>query len=357
MPEHVLPRSHRITRTTYLPSPCHVIGTLPIAGTPKEALVQQSRHHITDIHHGRDTRLLVIVGPCSIHDPIAALEYARWLEKQRSKHSAHLEIVMRVYFEKPRTTVGWKGLINDPHLDGSHSIEEGLFLARSILFDINRLGLPAATEFLDPITPQYIGDLVSWGAIGARTTESQIHREMASGLPSPIGFKNGTDGNIKIAIDAIHAASHPHHFLSAQHSGRTCVIGTTGNPDCHVILRGGKYPNYGAGSIASAAAELQAANLPARLMVDCSHGNSVNQHERQMVVAADLANQIREGNTNIFGVMIKSNLLPGSQKFTPGQDSIKALVRGLSITDACLGWESTVEALDLLAEAVATRRR
>ena len=357
MTEQAIPSFNRISRTTELPPPSHLIRFFPIVGTPVDWFIAETRQRIVNILHGRDDRLLVVVGPCSIHDPHAAMEYAQRLAEQRTALSEHLEIVMRVYFEKPRTTVGWKGLINDPHLNGSFSIDEGLRMARQLLIEINQIGMPAGSEFLDLISPQYIGDLISWGAIGARTTESQVHRELASGLPVPIGFKNGTDGNLKVAIDAIVSASKSHSYLGVQDTGLASIIQTTGNPDCHIILRGGKYPNYGAGSIASAAAELQAANLPARLMVDCSHGNSVNQHERQLVVAADLANQIREGNTNIFGVMIESNLLPGSQKFTPGQDSIKALVRGLSITDACLGWESTVEALDLLAEAVATRRR
>ncbi|WP_234265672.1 3-deoxy-7-phosphoheptulonate synthase [Hydrogenophaga sp. NFH-34] len=356
MPEPALPRFHRITRSTELPPPNHLIRFFPIAGSAVENLIEQTRQRAVQILHAREDRLLVIVGPCSIHDPVAALDYARRLVEQRNRLSEHLEIVMRVYFEKPRTTVGWKGLINDPHLDGSFCIDEGLRMARHLLIDINRLGLPAASEFLDVITPQYVGDLISWGAIGARTTESQVHRELASGLPVPIGFKNGTDGNLRVAIDAIQAASTSHNCLAVHKNGHACIVRTAGNPDCHLILRGGKTPNYDAASNAAAAAELERSSLPARLMVDCSHGNSSKQHERQLVVAADIANQIKTGNRHIFGVMLESNLVAGAQKFTPGQDRIEQLRYGQSITDACLDWDSTVHALQVLADAVAASR-
>jgi 3-deoxy-7-phosphoheptulonate synthase len=263
---------------------------------------------------------------------------------------------MRVYFEKPRTTVGWKGLINDPYLDESYRIDEGLRIARQLLIEINRLGLPAGSEFLDAISPQYIGDLIAWGAIGARTTESQVHRELASGLSAPIGFKNGTDGNIKIATDAIQAAAGGHHFLSVHKNGQVAIVQTKGNKDCHIILRGGKAPNYDATSVASACQELEKAKLPARLMVDCSHANSSKQHERQIDVAQDIAKQIRSGSKHVFGVMIESHLQGGAQKFTPGKDQVGQLEFGKSITDACLGWDDSANCLKLLSEAVAARR-
>jgi len=297
-----------------------------------------------------------VMGPCSIHDPAAAIEYARRLKVMREKYSDTLEIVMRVYFEKPRTTVGWKGLINDPYLDESYRIDEGLRMARQLLIEINRLGLPAGSEFLDVISPQYIGDLIAWGAIGARTTESQVHRELASGLSAPIGFKNGTDGNIKIATDAIQAAARPHHFLSVHKTGQVAIVQTKGNPDCHVILRGGKAPNYDAQSVAQACAELEAAKLPATVMVDCSHANSSKKFERQMDVARDIAAQIRGGSKQVFGVMVESHLAEGAQKFTPGKDDPAALAYGQSITDACLGWDASEATLALLSEAVAARR-
>jgi 3-deoxy-7-phosphoheptulonate synthase len=306
--------------------------------------------------HGKDHRLLVVIGPCSIHDPAAALEYARRLKPLRDQYADTLEIVMRVYFEKPRTTVGWKGLINDPYLDESYRIDEGLRIARQLLIEINRLGLPAGSEFLDAISPQYIGDLIAWGAIGARTTESQVHRELASGLSAPIGFKNGTDGNIKIATDAIQAAAGGHHFLSVHKNGQVAIVQTKGNKDCHIILRGGKAPNYDATSVASACQELEKAKLPARLMVDCSHANSSKQHERQIDVAQDIAKQIRSGSKHVFGVMIESHLQGGAQKFTPGKDQVGQLEFGKSITDACLGWDDSANCLKLLSEAVAARR-
>jgi 3-deoxy-7-phosphoheptulonate synthase len=305
---------------------------------------------------GADQRLLVVIGPCSIHDPAAALEYARRLREQREKYKDTLEIVMRVYFEKPRTTVGWKGLINDPYLDETFRIDEGLRMARQLLIEINRLGLPAGSEFLDVISPQYLGDLISWGAIGARTTESQVHRELASGLSAPIGFKNGTDGNIKIATDAIQAAAGGHHFLSVHKSGQVAIVQTNGNSQCHVILRGGKSPNYDAQSVAAACKELVAAKLPASLMVDFSHANSSKQHEKQLTVARDVAQQIASGSTSIFGVMVESHLQPGAQKFTPGKDDPGRLEYGRSITDACLGWEHSLELLQVLSQAVAARR-
>ena len=306
---------------------------------------------------GADDRLLVIMGPCSIHDPAAAIDYARRLKVLRDQHADHLEIVMRVYFEKPRTTVGWKGLINDPYLDESYRIDEGLRIARQLLIEINRLGLPAASEFLDVISPQYIGDLISWGAIGARTTESQVHRELASGLSAPIGFKNGTDGNIKIAIDAIHAAERGHHFLSVHKNGQVAIVQTKGNGDCHLILRGGKTPNYDAQSVATASKTLKEAGLNDRLMVDFSHANSSKQHEKQLDVAKDIAQQLVGGSDRVFGVMVESHLEAGAQKFTPGKDDVKQLKYGQSITDACLGWSHSEALIRLLAQAVATRRK
>jgi len=284
------------------------------------------------------------------------LDYARRLKPLREKYADTLEIVMRVYFEKPRTTVGWKGLINDPYLDESYRIDEGLRIARQLLIEINRIGLPAGSEFLDVISPQYIGDLIAWGAIGARTTESQVHRELASGLSAPIGFKNGTDGNIKIATDAIQAAARGHHFLSVHKNGQVAIVQTNGNKDCHVILRGGKAPNYDAHSVAAACKELEAAKLPATLMVDCSHANSSKQHERQMLVAQDIGSQIAGGSRQVFGVMVESHILGGAQKFTPGKDDMAALTYGQSITDACIDWAQSEALLANLAQAVRTRR-
>jgi 3-deoxy-7-phosphoheptulonate synthase len=346
----------RIQDVTPLPPPEHLIRFFPIRGTPVESQVAETRARIRRIMSGQDDRLLVIMGPCSIHDPAAAVEYARKLKAQRDAHADTLEIVMRVYFEKPRTTVGWKGLINDPYLDESYRIDEGLRMARQLLLEINRLGLPAGSEFLDVISPQYIGDLIAWGAIGARTTESQVHRELASGISAPIGFKNGTDGNIRIALDAIQAASRPHHFLSVHKNGQVAIVETKGNPDCHVILRGGKAPNYDATSVAAACAELEKAKLPASLMVDFSHANSSKQHEKQLDVARDVAQQIRGGSRSVFGVMIESHLVAGAQKFTPGKDSVAALTYGQSITDACLGWDHSLQALEVLSGAVKDRR-
>ena len=346
----------RIEDITVLPPPEHLIRFFPIRGTAVEQLIGQTRRNIHRILQGQDDRLLVVIGPCSIHDPAAALDYARRLQPLREQHRDTLEIVMRVYFEKPRTTVGWKGLINDPYLDGSFRIDEGLRIARQLLIEINRLGLPAGSEFLDVISPQYIGDLISWGAIGARTTESQVHRELASGLSAPMGFKNGTDGNIRIASDAILAAARGHHFLSVHKNGQVAIVQTKGNPDCHLILRGGKSPNYDAASVAAACAELQAAQLNARLMVDCSHANSSKQHQRQLEVAADIGAQIAAGSRSIMGLMVESHLKAGAQKFSPGKDSAQALEYGQSITDACIAWDDTQQLLQGLADAVAARR-
>ncbi len=346
----------RIKDITVLPPPEHLIRFFPIAHTPVENLIAQTRKNIHRIMHGKDDRLLVVIGPCSIHDPAAALEYARRLKPLREKYADTLEVVMRVYFEKPRTTVGWKGLINDPYLDESCRIDEGLRIARQLLIEINRQGLPAGSEFLDVISPQYIGDLISWGAIGARTTESQVHRELASGLSAPIGFKNGTDGNIKIATDAIQAAARGHHFLSVHKNGQVAIVQTQGNKDCHVILRGGKVPNYDAASVASACQELEAAKLPATLMVDCSHANSSKQHLRQIEVAKDIAAQIAGGSKKVFGVMVESHLLGGAQKFTPGKDDVSKLTYGQSITDACIGWDDSEGVLKVLSDAVKVRR-
>jgi 3-deoxy-7-phosphoheptulonate synthase len=347
----------RIKDITVLPPPEHLIRFFPIAGTPVEKLIKRERKAIHNIVHGKDDRLLVIMGPCSIHDPAAAVDYARRLQPLREHHADRLDIVMRVYFEKPRTTVGWKGLINDPYMDESYRIDEGLRMARQLLIEINRLGLPAATEFLDVISPQYIADLISWGAIGARTTESQVHRELASGLSAPIGFKNGTDGNIKIATDAIQSASRGHHFLSVHKNGQVAIVQTQGNQDCHVILRGGKTPNYDAQSVAAACKELEAAKLTASLMVDCSHANSSKQHRKQIDVARDIAQQVAGGSRQIFGVMVESHIHEGAQKFTPGKDDVAALKYGTSITDACIGWDDSEEVLRILAEAVEARRR
>jgi len=334
----------RVNNITVLPPPEHLIRFFPISGTPTEKLIGRTREKIRNLIHGKDDRLLVIIGPCSIHDPSAAVEYCQRLLKERSRLSADLEIVMRVYFEKPRTTVGWKGLINDPYLDESFKIEEGLRIARQVLMEINRLGMPAGSEFLDVISPQYIADLISWGAIGARTTESQVHRELSSGLSAPIGFKNGTDGNIKIATDAIQAAHRPHHFLSVHKNGQVAIVETKGNKDC------AKY-------VQAACAELEAAKLPARLMIDLSHANSSKQHQRQIDVADDIAKQIEGGSNHIFGVMIESHLHAGAQKFTPGKDDPKNLEYGKSITDACINWDDSVQVLERLAGAVRKRRR
>jgi len=328
-----------------------VHADFPISAEVAE-LIASTRSTIHRILHGEDDRCLVIIGPCSIHDPDAALEYARGLLKLREELSGELEIVMRVYFEKPRTTVGWKGLINDPDLDGSFHINKGLRKARSLLLELNNMGMPAATEFLDLITPQYFADLISWGAIGARTTESQAHRELASGLSCPVGFKNGTDGTLKIAVDAIGAASTPHHFLSLTKAGHSAIFSTKGNEDCHIILRGGKKANYDAESVAEAEDQLRNAGINTTLMIDCSHANSEKKHERQVDVAHDISQQISTGNKNIVGVMVESHLVAGRQDILPGVP----LTYGQSITDACISWDDSIPVLRELASAIKTRR-
>ena len=332
----------RIRSISELLPPIAHLYELPISEAAAD-LVETTRHQIAGLVHGRDQRLLVIIGPCSIHDPKAALEYAQRLLPLRKKYEKELLIVMRVYFEKPRTTVGWKGLINDPYLNGTFDINFGLRQARRLLLDLNNLGMPASTEFLDMITPQYYADLISWGAIGARTTESQVHRELASGLSCPVGFKNGTDGNLKIAIDAIGAASHPHHFLSVTKAGHSAIVHTAGNPDCHVILRGGKEPNYSAEHVKAAAEQLAKAGVTPKLMVDFSHANSRKDYTRQMEVARDVAAQLQNGEQNIMGIMVESHLVEGRQD--------KPETYGQSITDACIGWDATEELLALMAEA------
>ena len=347
----------RIRNIMPLPPPEHLIKFFPIQGTPVEDLVFTTRKRIQNIMHGRDDRLLVVMGPCSIHDPAAAVDYAKKLRQERDRHARELEVVMRVYFEKPRTTIGWKGLINDPYLDESFRINEGLRIARDLLVRINNEGVPAGSEFLDVISPQYIGDLISWGAIGARTTESQVHRELASGLSAPIGFKNGTDGNIRIAIEAILAARRGHHFLSVHKNGQVATVETDGNRDCHVILRGGKVPNYDAASVAAACKELEDSKLSCRLMIDFSHANSEKKHERQLDVASNVGAQIAAGGECVFGVMVESHLKPGNQKFTAGKDDPGALEYGKSITDACIGWDDSVELLGMLGAAVKKRRK
>jgi len=329
-----------------------------VAETPREPeiirRVQTTRAAIADILHGRDDRLVVVIGPCSIHDPEAALEYAAGLAVQRRRLRADLEIVMRVYFEKPRTTVGWKGMINDPELDGSFQVETGLRRARDLLQRINEMGLPAGCEFLDTNTPQYFADLVSWGAIGARTTESQIHRELASGLSCPVGFKNGTDGGVGIALDAVQAAAQPHHFLAVTKEGRAAIAATAGNPDCHVILRGGRGgPNYDAASVGSVCAEAEAAALRPAVMIDASHANSAKKPENQPRVIDAVAAQVAAGDRRIMGAMVESFLLPGRQELVAG----RPLRYGQSITDGCIGWDTSVAVLDHLAEAVARRRQ
>jgi len=341
----------RIREIKELAPPSHLLREFPISDRAATT-TYGARQAIHRVLHGMDDRLVVIVGPCSIHNPEAAREYAARLRGERERLAADLEIVMRVYFEKPRTTVGWKGLINDPDLNDSFDINKGLRTARELLLDINELGLPAGTEFLDMITPQYIADLIAWGAIGARTTESQVHRELASGLSCPVGFKNGTDGNLKIALDAIKAASQPHHFLSVTKGGHSAIVSTNGNEDCHMILRGGRKPNYDAASVEAACREAAAAALACRLMIDASHGNSQKKPENQPAVVAAIAAQLAAGDTRICGTMIESHLQAGRQDLVHG----KPLVYGQSITDACIGWDDTVAVLDALAEAVRARR-
>lgn len=331
--------------------PCQVQQELPISQAA--ALITfETRQDIHRILHGQDSRLLAVIGPCSIHDPQSALEYAERLLTMKKKLASDLLIVMRVYFEKPRTTIGWKGLINDPDLNESYNINKGLRLARKLLLDLNQMGMPAATEYLDMITPQYISDLISWGAIGARTTESQVHRELASGLSCPVGFKNATDGNVKIAIDAISAASQPHHFLSVTKAGHSAIVSTSGNDDCHIILRGGKSPNYDAASVDAISRELEVANMRPKLMIDFSHANSMKDYRKQMSVGLNVAGQVAAGDQRIFGIMAESHLIAGNQKQIAGQP----LTYGLSITDGCIGWEDTETLLNQLAEASTKRR-
>ncbi|MBL8592081.1 MAG: 3-deoxy-7-phosphoheptulonate synthase [Devosia sp.] len=343
----------RIKQIRELRTPEEVIREFPRTDAATRTVIS-SRHALHNILHGNDDRLAVVVGPCSIHDPKAALEYARRLAPVRERLAGSLEIVMRVYFEKPRTTVGWKGLINDPNLDGSFDIDNGLRLARSLLLEINNLGLPAGSEFLDMTTPQYFADLVSWGAIGARTTESQVHRELASGLSCPVGFKNGTDGNVRIALDAVKSASQPHHFLAVTKSGHSAIAATTGNDDCHIILRGGsKATNYDAQSVDAACKEAEKSGIRPAVMIDASHANSSKKPENQPMVLAEVGAQIAAGDQRIIGIMAESNLVAGRQDLVPG----KELVYGQSITDGCIDWDSTVEVLEKLAEAVEERRR
>ena len=341
----------RITGMEEVTAPADLIGESPLSPGASE-LVFHSRRQISDIIHGRDRRLLVIVGPCSIHDPEAAREYAGRLREEVVRHQDRLLIVMRVYFEKPRTTVGWKGLINDPNLNNSYDINQGLRTARALLHDIVELGVGTGTEYLDPITPQYLGDLVSWGAIGARTTESQIHRQLASGLSCPIGFKNSTDGSIQVAVDAIGSARHSHIFLSVTKRGHSAIFQTAGNEDCHVILRGGGgKPNYDNPSVHYASRLLEQADAGPRVMIDMSHANSQKDHRRQLAVCDDICKQLADNEPRILGVMIESNLVEGKQKITV----LEAMTYGQSVTDACIGWEESVDCLAKLAEANAAR--
>ncbi|MGY3856421.1 3-deoxy-7-phosphoheptulonate synthase AroG [Aeromonas intestinalis] len=340
----------RIKEIKELLPPVAVLEKFPATENASQT-VFESRQAIHQILAGEDQRLLVVIGPCSIHDPVAALEYGKRLKVLRDELKGELEIVMRVYFEKPRTTVGWKGLINDPYLDNSCQINDGLRIGRKLLLDLNDMGLPTASEFLDMITPQYMADLMSWGAIGARTTESQVHRELASGLSCPVGFKNGTDGTIKVAIDAIGAASAPHHFLSVTKFGHSAIVSTAGNPDCHIILRGGREPNYSAAHVSEVVKGLDKAGLPQKVMIDFSHANSSKQFKNQMRVAEDVADQLRGGSQAVFGVMVESHLVEGRQDLVEGCE----LTFGQSITDACISWDDTELLLRNLADAVATR--
>ena len=342
----------RITGLMEVSPPNEIITELPISADSSE-LVFKSRKEISDILHGRDDRLVVVVGPCSIHDPESALEYANRLKSLEAKHSNQLKIVMRVYFEKPRTTIGWKGLINDPNLDNSYDVNLGLRKARKVLLDINNLGLPAGTEFLDMITPQYLADLISWGAIGARTTESQIHRELASGLSCPVGFKNSTNGSIQVAIDAIGSASNSHIFLSITKEGKSAIFNSSGNEDCHVILRGGSDTNYESSFVESTSKELEAAKKSKNVMIDMSHGNSKKQFKRQLIVNKDISDQISSGEDRIFGVMIESNLEEGNQKIGP----LEEIKYGQSITDACVGWNDTEIMINQLSTAIENKRK
>jgi 3-deoxy-7-phosphoheptulonate synthase len=341
----------RIREIRELSPPSHVLREFPVTDQAAK-VTSETRAAIHRILHGADDRLFVVIGPCSIHDTKAALEYAAKLKAEKDRLASDLLIVMRVYFEKPRTTVGWKGLINDPYLDGSFRINDGLRIGRRLLLELNELGVPAGVEYLDMISPQYIADLVSWGAIGARTTESQVHRELASGLSCPVGFKNGTDGNLKIAVDAIRTSQHPHHFLSVTKAGHSAIVLTNGNEDCHIILRGGKQPNYDATNVDLASKELAAAGFAQRVMIDLSHSNSQKDYRKQLDVGRDVAVQIAGGDDRIFGVMIESHLKAGRQDLVAG----KELIYGQSITDACIGWEESITLLEELAEAVRKRR-
>ena len=341
----------RIREIKELTPPARVLAEFPLSVRAAET-TYEARQAIHRVLHGADDRLIVIMGPCSIHDVKAAKEYAGKLKAAADQLAAELLVVMRVYFEKPRTTIGWKGLINDPRLDGSFSINEGLRIGRQLLLDLNEMGMPVGCEYLDMITPQYIADMVAWGAIGARTTESQVHRELASGLSCPVGFKNGTDGNVKIAIDAIRAAQAPHHFLSVTKDGHTAIVSTSGNEDCHIILRGGTKPNYDAASVDAAGKSLAEGGIPARVMIDFNHGNSSKNPQKQVDVAADVARQVGGGDERIIGVMVESHLKAGRQDLVPG----KELVYGMSITDGCLGWEDSRRVLDVLADGVRQRR-
>ncbi|EOA2987329.1 3-deoxy-7-phosphoheptulonate synthase AroG [Yersinia enterocolitica] len=342
----------RIKEIKELLPPVALLEKFPASNNAAE-IVAKTRAAIHNILRAQDDRLLVVIGPCSIHDTQAAKEYAARLLTLREELQGELEVVMRVYFEKPRTTVGWKGLINDPHMDGSYNINDGLRIARKLLLEINESGLPAAGEFLDMITPQYLADLMSWGAIGARTTESQVHRELASGLSCPVGFKNGTDGTIKVAIDAINAASAPHCFLSVTKWGHSAIVNTAGNEDCHIILRGGKEPNYSKGHVDAVNKELEKAGLKQRIMIDFSHANSCKQFKKQMEVGTDVCRQIAQGEKSIMGVMIESHLVEGSQNLESGEP----LTYGQSVTDACIGWEDTEALLRQLSNAVKARRQ
>ena len=344
----------RIREIKELTPPSHLVREFPCTERASRTAFS-GRSAIHRILHGADQRLLVVIGPCSIHDPDAAKEYARRLVIERDRHAKDLVIVMRVYFEKPRTTVGWKGLINDPDLDGSFQINKGLRSARELLATINEMGLPAGCEYLDVMTPQYIADLVTWGAIGARTTESQVHRELASGLSCPVGFKNGTDGNVRIAIDAIKAASQPHHFLSVTKGGHSAIVSTNGNEDCHIILRGGRTPNYDETSVAAACLEMGKAGLAQKLMIDASHANSAKRPENQVAVCAEIGRQVAAGDSRIIGVMVESHLVAGRQDLAAGA-GLADLTYGQSITDGCIGWDDSVAVLEQLAASVRERR-
>jgi 3-deoxy-7-phosphoheptulonate synthase len=351
-PSKPITENLRIASIRAVSTPAQVQSELQLS-VPAAQTIEAARQEIQALLHGGDDRLLVIVGPCSIHDPAAALDYARRLLPLRSQLHRQLHLVMRVYFEKPRTTVGWKGLINDPHLNDSYDIDSGLRLARKLLLDLAELGMPAGVEFLDILTPQYVADLVSWGAIGARTTESQLHREMASGLSCPVGFKNGTDGSVKVAVDAVMSARNPHRFLSLTRGGEMAIFETRGNADTHVILRGGSTgTNYDAKSVEAACAALTKASIQPHLMIDFSHANSAKQHKRQLAVAQDVGGQIAAGESRIIGVMVESHLVEGRQEIGPRQ----SMVYGQSVTDACIGWDDTVELLRSLAGDVAQRQ-